>query len=482
MNMNETCPDFRDLYLADNFKRQGYQIIDMLAEHLKQTKQRDNNTVLPAMLPEEMLENWSNNFFEGPEITLQEIISKVISMSNNLHHPRFIGHQAAGPLPTAILCDLVSSFMNNTSAAFEMGPVSTIMETRVIQWMAKMIGYEKNASGIFTSGGTVGNLTALLAARQNKAGYDIWNSGVKSDPSLSVMISEQAHYSAERAVQVIGLGSEGVIKVPSDHNYCMDLEALDFQYRKALKESKKVICVVANACSTATGSYDPLEKIADFCEKHKLWMHVDGAHGASALLSDKYKPLLKGLERADSVIWDAHKMMLMPALLTAVIFKDGSTSYESFSQEASYIFEKDPQEEWYNLCHRTMECTKTMMVLKLYASLMVHGTKVFSDYLTYTYDIAKQFGDMLDESSDFSLPAFPQSNIVCYRYVGRQANDLNQLQKDIRKRILKAEGFYITQADLKGQTHMRCTIINPHTTIEDLTALMEQIRQVAATL
>lgn len=470
-----------DIYNKENFKKQGYKIIDMLANHLHFTVTKENETVLPNITPDEMLNNWSNDFPLEPENNFDELINKVLSMSNNLHHPRYVGHQVSSPLPIAVFSDLVSSFLNNSSAVYEMGPASTVMEKRVIQWMSKLIGYDNKADGFFTSGGTIGNLTCLLAARQAKTGFDVWNKGLKDCDQLAVLISEQAHYSSKRALQIMGLGEEGVIYVPSNHTYSMDTSKLEEKYNEAIKAGKKVIAVVGNACSTATGSYDDLEKIADFCEKYDLWFHIDGAHGASALISEKYSHLLKGAERADSIIWDAHKMMLMSALVTAVIFKDGNTSFEAFSQQASYVFEKDAKEEWYNLCHRTMECTKCMMVLKVYATLSVYGTKLFSNYINYTYDLTKQFATVIENTKDFELATSPQANIICFRYTGKNSKDLNLTQKLLRKELHKTESFYTTQTDLNSKSYIRCTIINPHTTMKELRELLFKLQTIDIT-
>lgn len=465
-----------DIYNADNFKKQGYKIIDMLANHLHSTITQENKTVLPNITPGEMLDNWSSNFTAEPKNNFEEIVSKALTMSNNLHHPCYVGHQVTSPLPIAVLSDLVSSFLNNSSAVYEMGPASTIMEKHVIRWMSQLIGYNNESEGFFTSGGTIGNLTCLLAARQAKAGYDVWNEGLHKSDQLAVLVSEQAHYSSKRAIQIMGLGEEGAIYIPSNNDFSMDTSRLEEKYNEAIKTGKKVIAVVGNACSTATGSYDDLEKIADFCEKYDLWFHIDGAHGASALISEKYRHLLKGADRADSIIWDAHKMMLVSALVTAVIFKNGTTSYEVFSQQASYVFEKEAREEWYNMCHRTMECTKCMMILKVYSSLSNYGTKLFSDYINYTYDLTKQFALEIENNPDFELATVPQANIICFRYIGDNSNDLNLVQKQIRKELHKTGSYYTTQTDLNNQSYIRCTIINPHTTMKELRELLIKIQ------
>jgi L-2,4-diaminobutyrate decarboxylase len=246
--------------------------------------------------------------------------------------------------------------------------------------------------------------------------------------------------------------------------------------KDAESRGKNVFAVAANACSTATGTYDDVNAIADFCAQHELWLHVDGAHGASASLTRKYRHFLNGVDRADSVVWDAHKMLMVPSLITAVIFKRGADSYRSFSQRASYLFAKESEDEWYNYAHRTMECTKTMMGLKLYVPLMIHGSGFFARYVERMYDLAREFATLIDESSDFELAVWPEANIVCFRFLGPGPPGLNELQMRIRADILAGEEFYLVQTDLGGSTYLRCTLINPLTEIDHLCALLDLIR------
>jgi len=155
-----------------------------------------------------------------------------------------------------------------------------------------------------------------------------------------VLVSEEAHYSIDRAIRIMGWGRQGAVPVPADEQFRMRATALEDSYGAATRAGLKVIAVVANACSTATGTYDPLEEIADFCAARNLWFHVDGAHGAVAVLSNRYRSLMKGVERADSLVWDAHKMMLMPLLVSAVLFRDRAAGDRAFEQRASYLFDE----------------------------------------------------------------------------------------------------------------------------------------------
>ena len=479
-NNSKNYNDLIDAFNPEYFRKLGHQTIDILSDYLNDIRlEKNNNAVLPAINPEEMMDNWEGNFSNKPSKNYINLIKEVISQSHHLHHPNYIGHQVSTPLPLAALSDFVGTLLNNASAVYEMGPVNIAMEKRLIDWMAGLIGYNNKADGIFTSGGTIGNLTALLAARQSKLDYDVWSEGVNNKEPVSIFISEQSHYSISRAISIMGFGEKSITQIPIDNNYKIEIDKLKIEYSNAINSGKNVIALVANACSTATGTYDDLEKIAGFCEDNNIWFHVDAAHGASALLSDKYKRLLDGINRADSVVWDAHKMLLMPALITGVVFKDGTKSYESLSQNASYLFEKHAYDEWYNFAHRTIECTKTMMGLKLYTCLSIYGTDIFSDYNTAMFDLTKEFASIITKSSDFEIAVKPESNIICFRYLKNGVRDLDLLQKQIRKNILKDEKFYIVQTQLKEGLYLRCTIVNPFTSIDDLKELLEVIRDIA---
>ncbi|MBN2416109.1 pyridoxal-dependent decarboxylase [bacterium] len=462
----------------DHFREAGHRLVDTLGDFLERSLARFDQPVLPDLTAEEMLRRWSGQFSADPGQHFPEIIDSVLGLSNNLQHPGYIGHQCCTPLPLSALTDLVGTFINNASAVYEMGPVNIAMEKRLIQWMTALAGFGPDADGIFTNGGTIGNLTALLAARQVRAPYDVWSRGIDSSRRLALLVSDQCHYSVKRAAGVMGIGEDGVYLVPVNAEFRMTRQALENTFRAAESDGRTVFTVVGNACSTATGTYDDLHMLADFAADHSLWFHVDGAHGASALISEQYRHLLSGLERADSLVWDTHKMMMVPALATAVLFRDGAHSYESFSQKASYLFEQDSRDEWYNYAHRTMECTKTMMGIKLYVPLMVYGTALFSDFIDYTYGLTREFARMIADSSDFETAADPESNIICFRYTGKEA-PLDAMQKEIRKKVLQSGRYYIVQTEINGGFWLRCTIINPNTTGDDLAGLLQLIRSCA---
>ncbi len=471
---------------AETLRVLGHRLVDRLADHLRDSRENLEMPVLPWAEPDVSIANWPGDFPAGPDpdpAAFDALLGRVIDGSTHLHHPRFVGHQVTSPLPTAALAEFAGAMLNNGMAIYEMGPVATAMERAVIRWMCDRIGYGNEAGGLLTSGGSVGNLTALLAARQSHAGFDAWTGGASAGPPLAVLSSDQTHYCVQRAVQIMGWGSDGVVAVPVDERFRMRPELLEDAFGRAEGLGRRVVAVVASAASTSTGAYDPLDRVADFCERRGLWLHVDGAHGAAAAISPKYGQLVDGIERADSVVWDAHKMLLMPALVTAVLFRDGARSYESFAQQASYLFEgRDPSEEWFNGATRTLECTKRMMSLELYSTLAVHGTDMFSEYVTGTYDLARSFASLIAASHDFELAVEPDANIVCFRFVGDglvEDTDLDALQDRLRSRVNASGRFYFVRTALPKGVFLRVTVINPATTGDDLALLLDAIREAA---
>jgi len=466
-------------YAAEQFRKEAHQLVDVLADYLARAISEEKTDMFSNQTPDALKKYFQADFTQPTKETISKLVIDVLQNATWYHHPHFLGHQVSTPLPAAALAEFTAALLNNTNCVYEMGPVACAMEKHVIDWMAQKIGYDTLADGFLTSGGTLGNLTALLAARQQKAGFNVWKEGVCSSKRLSVLVSEQSHYSVKRALNIMGLGDESCVQVLVKENFSMDTTQLEKAYQTAIKENRKVFAVVANACSTATGSYDDLEAIAYFCEKHGLWMHVDGAHGATALLSKTHKKLLKGIETADSVVWDAHKMMMMPTLITAVIFKNGRHAHETFRQSASYIL--DRERNWFDYAQKTMECTKPFMAFKLYASLWKLGEDFFGTYVDQMVQLTQKFATFLEESDDFEIAVFPESNILCFRYRGVSKAD-NALQEQIRNELLASKQFYIVKTELKGTLYLRCTIINPQTEFQHLMTLVEQIRRIAANI
>jgi L-2,4-diaminobutyrate decarboxylase len=309
--------------------------------------------------------------------------------------------------------------------------------------------------------------------------YNIWEEGVKPDDRIGFIVSDQSHYGIVRNIKIMGLGDNAAVRAPYDNRFRMRTDQLEASLEAASEKGIRVVAVVANCCSTATGSYDDLTEIGKFCDRHKLWMHVDGAHGLGILFSDKYRHLARGIERADSIVIDFHKMLLVGGLNTMVLFRDEQTSYQTFSQKASYLFRKANETEWYK---RTLECTKSALGVVAYTAVKYYGKSYYGEYIESRYKLASDFSALIGTTSDFELLTEPQANIVCFRYKPSDMDDehLNRLNAAIRDHIIKEGSFFIVQAEIEGKLWLRATIINPVTSISDIAELLEKIRKTAA--
>lgn len=467
-----------EAYSSDNFRAIGHQLIDILADHLDQSQKASENPVLAYQSPEEELAFWQQHFVS--DASPVDTFKTIIEHSIHIQDPRYMGHQTATVAPIAGLAGLVSDVLNNGTGVYEMGPASNALEKLVTDLMASYIGYNTSASGILTSGGTLANLTALLAARKAKNTHDVWQEGHKD--KLAVIVSEESHYCIDRAARIMGFGDDGIITVPVDEHFKIKTELLEEYYANAVKNGYEVIAVVGCACSTATGSYDDLEALATFSKKHNLWFHVDGAHGGAVIFSEKHKSLVKGIHLADSVVIDFHKMLMTPALTTALIFGEGKDVYKTFAQKAQYLWDAPQSEDWFNSGKRTFECTKLMMSVKVYTILKSYGVKIFEQNVNQLHEAASHFAEMIIERPSFELLIKPESNIVNFRYVNNKSleenQDLNIVNSTIRQQLIESGEFYIVQTTVNDKKYLRCTIMNPFTNKDHFKALLNEIENI----
>ncbi len=413
-----------------------------------------------------------------------ELLNVMLSRGHNLHHPHYVGHQVPPSVPLAGLFDALGSVTNQVMAIYEMGPWGVAVEQALVGRLAAAIGWDPaQSAGIVTHGGAAANLTALLAARNVTLG-DAWEAGVaRSGPPPVLVTQADAHYSMVRSAGIMGLGTRQVIKAELDAQRRLDPVRLEATLRRLKSEGHPVIAVVACACATPIGAFDPLHAVADVCERHGVWMHVDAAHGGSSLLSSRYRHLCAGIERADSVVWDAHKMLFVPALCAFVLYRDRQHSFQAFSQEAPYLFDPSaPDLREFDGGVRTLECTKRTAAYGLWGLWSMFGPQLFSDLVDVTFDLGSQFHALLTAAPDFEPLHAPQCNIVVFRYLpdalkNASPEELGAFQLRLRREVIQAGDFYLVHNVLDGVPALRVTLMNPLTTTEDLEQLLETLRQ-----
>ncbi len=408
---------------------------------------------------------------------LGSFLNTYLAHSTQLHHPNYMAHQTASPAIPSSLAELIHGSINNPGAIYEMGSTAASLEHVVLNWMLKKLAWKPeplkqsdgdHGAGALMNGGSLANLVALLAARSHIA-PDAWEQGNPND--LKLLAPANTHYSIERSLSIMGLGSLALVPVEVDEHERMIPSALNETIEKTQASGFRVMAVVANACATGSGLFDPLDEIAHVCEQHQVWLHVDACHGSSFLLSNKLKHLLKGAERADSFVWDAHKMMRVSGLCSAVLVKDAAHLQNAFKQQASYLFYGSPS-MGKDYLHRTVECTKTALGTKLFLTLAWKGEKAIAEYIENRVLMTRKAYSIISSRDHFYCPYVPESNILCFRY-----KDDDELQVEIRETLLKAGTYHLTSTALNGKRYLRITVMTSVTTEETIEKLVTEIER-----
>ncbi len=391
----------------------------------------------------------------------------MIPDSNHLCHPRSMGHQVSAPLPAAVWTESLAAALNQSGAVWEMSPVGTILEKRVVRWMCDLASLGPEAGGTFTSGGTEATFAALLAARAAVL-PNAWKEGVGA-VSPVVVHGEHAHYAVSRAVGELGLGTDNAVAVPS-RGFRMDVPALERELDRQRAAGRRVMAVVATAGSTATGSFDDLEAIGRLCEARAIWLHVDGAHGASALLSPAHRFRLKGIERARSIAWDPHKMMLMPLAASVVLVRDERDLDAGFSQRAPYLFHARGEARTWDQGVRSFQCSRRVDAMKVWVALQRYGADGLGALYDRLCDTARALHGQITARPDFEALHEPESNILCFRFLGDGSLDgerSDALNLRLREEYNRSGEGWITTTVLAGRRVLRVAVMNPRTTPKD---------------
>lgn len=400
---------------------------------------------------------------------LLSFVRTYCDISADLHHPGYMAHQIAPSDTPGIVADMLQSVTNNIPLIYELAPAASAVDRAVYTWMLDKIGWAGTGAGTLTNGGSLGNLIALVAARSSVV-RDAFRDG--NPPGLVVLAPPTSHYSLRKAVAVMGLGEQAIRPLPIDEVGRIDVRRVPEVIDEVRRRGERPIALVANACATATGLYDRIGELADVCAARDVWFHVDGAHGACALLSPKLRGLLDGVERADSATWDGHKMLRTSALCTGVLFRDRAALAELFRQDASYLYQEeaaavDPGQY-------TFETSKAPLGLKIFLTLAWRGEDGLREYVERQYEKAGVLWELIQERDDFEAPYRPQSNILCFRYLPWQG-DLEAL----RGRLIDAGEFYPSSTKIGDRPYLRAALMSPATDRETLAGLLDAVARVA---
>jgi aromatic-L-amino-acid/L-tryptophan decarboxylase len=399
-------------------------------------------------------------------------------------HPGFMAYiSGSGTAPGAV-ADLIAAAINQNVGGWRLGPGATELELYLTSWFASRFGLPEQAGGIVTSGGSMANFVALKVARDRALGIDVREEGV-GDARLTAYTSSEVHFATTRAADMLGLGSNSVRLIETDEDYRLDVQAMGQRIEEDLSNGFKPFAVIATLGTVSTGAIDPLQDIAAVCRRYKLWMHIDAAYGGPAILADDLKPLLSGVEQADSIAFDPHKWMYTPHSGGVVLVRDLQWLADSFAAHATYVHEdKEFTGRGLDLGMMGPQLSRSFWALKIFVSLLAYGTEAYGRRISHDVALARYLADLVREQEDFELSAPVELSICCFRFVPRdlppapgREEYLDALNARLMAKVQMDGQVYYSNAVIGERFVLRCCIVNFRTEAEHLHQVIEVTRK-----
>ncbi len=451
---------------ADEMRRNGYEVVDWLVERLPQLQ---TGPVLRESSPEEMRSRFSGPPPEGP-VPLPELLGTleqdVLPFSGVWSHPRFFGYiPGSGTWPGA-LADFIVSACNLDASTWREAAGLSRVEQVVIDWMKSWVGYPGDAGGLLTSGGSAANMTALAAARHHAVG--------EMDQRAVVYVSDQAHSSLARACRVLGFRSDQVRVLASDRAFRMDPDLLDRAIGADLERGMVPVMVAAAAGSTNTGAVDPFDAIADVCDAHDVWFHIDGAYGGFAMLTDHGRALMTGIDRADSITVDPHKWLYQPFECGGLLVRRPGVLAEAFRITPPYLEDAHDSTatDYSNL---GMQLSRSSRALKVWMSVANLGLGAFRRAIDSSISLAQDLERRIAADDRFELLSPAHLSVVCFRRTLPNADEtaLEELNAGLVAALAASGVGLVSSTRLAGTYAIRMCVFNHTTTAEDVDAVLD---------
>lgn len=403
-----------------------------------------------------------------------EMVRDVYQHTVLRQHPRFFSFVPSAVSPYSVAASILSDIYNPHGGGWAFSPAACTIEQKLIKWMGAFAKYpEETCGGLFVSGGSMANMTSLIAARDAILNEDEF-------PIGTAYISEQAHSSVGKALKMIGFRKDQVVVIETDDDYKMRIDLLEKAIKKDVADGKKPFLAVGTLGTTNTGSIDPLSEIGDICKKYGMWFHVDAAYGGSSLISDIYRHLADGIEKSDSISWDTHKWALQTYGCSSVIVKDKRNLINSFSVHPVYfddIRNKDDFDPW----DIGPEMTRPHRALKFWATLQTLGTDKLADVIDYAFHNANMVEKALQEKTGWEITSKPSCGAITFRYVpdGYTPEQIDELNGKICEKVNETGYAFIVTSVIKNKRVIRLCLINGNTTTEDVLSTIELIDKTA---
>tara|TARA_B110000305_G_C19426653_1_gene633968 strand:+ start:529 stop:1995 length:1467 start_codon:yes stop_codon:yes gene_type:complete len=460
------------------FRREGYAAVDQMVDHLSNVRERPLWRPLPdkvTSMPHEALP------ITGIPLTdvVAEFKDKVMPYSNGNVHPRFFGWVQGAGSATGVIADLYASMLNSNLGSRDHAPI--YLERLVINWMLKLFDMPKGASGQLVTGTSKATMLALVIARNKALGIKDKSSGLrKIDRQLIAYTSGESHFSVKKAMDVIGVGSENLHIIPTNERNEINVATLKQQITIDRAAGMVPFAIVAVAGAVNTGAIDPLSAIADLCEAEKIWFHVDGAFGGLLVLSDDLKHKVKGIERADSVAFDFHKWMQVNYAVGALLVRDETYHFESFSSDQAYLTIHGRglaggDKPWPN--NYGVDLSRGFTALKVWFQLKEHGVKNLAHVIEKNCAQAEWLEQQVIANSQLEMMCKVSLNITVFRYIGTNIlpDRLAKINKEIVIQLHEKGIAAPSETNINGQVVIRTALCNHRTTKEDLSLLMSEV-------
>jgi len=465
-------------------KSLAHQMIDDSFNYIQTLEERP----VWQQFPEAIKSNFSSKAPLEPdsiENAYKEFVDKILPYPMGNIHPRFWAWYMGNGTVQGALADFLASIMNSNLGGGN--HVAVLVEEQVINWMKEIIGLPMDSSGLLVSGASMANLVGLTVARNTKAGFNIREDGLQNSPNKLIFYSSsEVHSSNQKAIELLGVGKSSFRLIPVNQDYTINIEVLKKAIEKDRKEGNKPVCVIANSGTINTGAIDDLNAIADLCEKENLWLHIDGAIGAIAMLSDKVKPLLSGIERADSVALDLHKWMHIPFEAGCILVKNNDAHRTTFSLTPEYLAHETRGlpggHLWFS--DYGIQLSREFRALKIWMSVKEHGLKRFGRMIDRNIEQANYFADLVRNDPDMEIVAPVGLDIVCFRFNpgGIDEQYLNALNKEILLQLHERAIAIPSYTTLNGRYCIRIAIANHRSKFEDFDLLAREVVKIGKEL
>lgn len=420
----------------------------------------------------------------GMDAALDLVRDKVIPASAKTWHPRFLNQMFPGVAFPSLISDMMATMLNPTLATWEAAPAATVIERTVTAWMARFMGMPEGSHGILLPGGSISNLFALTVARNTRLNGSIASKGLAGVPERgAIFCSDASHYSVANAGDVLGIGRDQVIKIATNQRNEILVDDLLRKLEETRAKGLKPFALVATMGITVTGGFDPLEEIAKICKEQDIHLHVDAAFGGSMSLTDMGPSIFKGIEHADTVIWDAHKWMHVPITCTALMAPNPNIFKQVFSSGADYLFhpQTDDIAITEDLGEYTLMCGKRFDGLVIWFLLQAFGENTFRAMMNGRMDMVCKLVGWFDQLDDLEMSYVPRSPLVCFRYMPKEVAAASGAYQDklhrwVREQVKQQGKGFFNIARLKGRDHFRMVLINQLATFEEISDMLGTVR------